>query len=218
MIDLTEAARMLHVSTATLSRWVRQGMVVAADPERVRFERSELERWARRRGLSLAHVSRAPAQAPEDLLAAALTRGAVISDAQPATAVEAIDLAVHAVPGIDEAARKELLNQVLERERMASTGLGAGVAVPHPRKPSRRWCEEPIVNLVFLGAPLDWASIDDRPVHTVFLLLSPDAHAHLEILSRVAFVLRMPEFPEFLSSKPTAEELTQRLLEIHKDQ
>jgi PTS system nitrogen regulatory IIA component len=195
LLDLQEAAHLLHVSSATLVRWVRQGLVIAADTERMRFERHELERWARRRGLSLSHVQRPAAQAVEDLLASAMARGAVIADARPTTALQAIEVAVHAVPGLDEAARTALLEQVLERERMASTGLGAGVAVPHPRKPSRQWCLQPIVNLVFLEEPLDWAALDDRPVHTVFLLLSPDAHAHLEILSRVAYVLRMPEFP-----------------------
>ena len=52
-MKLDEAARLLNVSEATLRRWVRQGLLTPADGTGARFERAELERWARRRGLAL---------------------------------------------------------------------------------------------------------------------------------------------------------------------
>jgi PTS system nitrogen regulatory IIA component len=210
-MDATEAARLLNVTEATLMRWVRQGLVRSLDGRGQRFERTELEGWARQRGLPLGAAPRARLAPPEDLLAAAVERGAATAWVRPATASEAIEIAVGALPGLDDRARRDLLDAVLERERMASTGLGHGLAVPHPRKPPSELLEVAVVSVVFPNVALDWAALDGEPVHTVFLLLSPSASVHLQILSGVAHSLRSPELPGFLRERPSQAQLVERL-------
>jgi PTS system nitrogen regulatory IIA component len=207
----TEAARLLNVTEATLMRWVRQGLLRSLDGRGERFERTELERWARQRGLPLGTAPRPRPAPPEDLLAAAVERGAVTAGAKPATASEAIEIAVRALSGLDDRARQHLLGEVLERERMASTGLGHGFALPHPRKPPGGLIDQAMVSVVFPDVPLDWAALDGEPVHTVFLLLSPSAPVHLQILSGVARSLRTPELPGFLRERPSQARLVERL-------
>ena len=210
-MDETEAAHLLNVTVATLTRWVRQGLLRSLDGRGQRFERIELERWARQRGLALGAAPRPRPAPPEDLLAAAVERGAVTAGAKPATASEAIEIAVRALSGLDDPARRHLLGEVLERERMASTGLGHGFALPHPRKPPGELIDRAMVSVVFPDVPLDWAALDGEPVHTVFLLLSPSAPVHLQILSGVARSLRTPELPSFLRARPSRERLVERL-------
>ena len=210
-MDATEAARLLNVTEATLMRWVRQGLVRSLDGHGQRFEQTELEGWARQRGLSLGAAPRPRPAPPEDLLAAAVERGAATAGVKPATASEAIEIAVGALPNLDDQARRDLLDAVLERERMASTGLGHGLAVPHPRKPPTELIEEAVVSVVFPDVPLDWAALDGKPVHTIFLLLSPSAPVHLQILSGVAHRLRSPGLPGFLREQPNRAQLVERL-------
>jgi PTS system nitrogen regulatory IIA component len=210
-MDGTEAAHLLNVTKATLTRWVRQGLLRSLDGRGQRFERTELERWARQRGLALGAAPRPHPAPPEDLLTAAVERGAVTAGAKPATASEAIEIAMGALPGLDDPAHQHLLGEVLERERMASTGLGHGVALPHPRKPPGGLIDQAMVSVVFPDVPLDWAALDGEPVHTVFLLLSPSAPVHLQILSAVARSLRTPELPSFLRERPSQERLVERL-------
>jgi PTS system nitrogen regulatory IIA component len=210
-MDATEAARLLNVTEATLVRWVRQGLLRSLDGRGRRFERTELEGWARQRGLPLGAPPRARLAPPEDLLAAAVERGAATAGVKPATASEAIEIAVGALPVLDDRARGDLLDAVLERERMASTGLGHGLAVPHPRKPPSELLEEAVVSVVFPDVALDWAAVDGEPVHTVFLLLSPSASVHLQILSGVAHSLRSPELPGLLRKRPSQAQLVARL-------
>jgi len=210
-MDETEAAHLLNVTVATLTRWVRQGLLRSLDGRGQRFERIELERWARQRGLALGAAPRPRPAPPEDLLAAAVERGAVTAGAKPATASEAIEIAVGALPGLDDQAHRHLLGEVLERERMASTGLGHGFALPHPRKPPGGLIDQAMVSVVFPDLPLDWAALDGEPVHTVFLLLSPSAPVHLQILSGVARSLRTPKLPSFLRERPSRERLVERL-------
>ena len=87
--------------------------------------------------------------------------------------------------GLDERA---LFEALLERERLGSTGIGRGVAIPHAK------ADVPEVRGVLfqLCRPIDFDAVDDRPVDLAFLLLAPegDDAGHLKALSRVARRLR----------------------------
>jgi PTS system nitrogen regulatory IIA component len=214
-MDRDEAARVLGVSPSTVARWMRQGLLRSRDG--LSFERPELERWARKMGLTLGAVKGGRAPVEEDLLAGAVRRGAVTRDVQPATAMEAIEIAVGALPDLPPRGRSELLEAVADRERMASTALGAGVALPHPRKPPTDLTQEPRVSVVFPAQPIDWAALDGEPVHAVLLLISPGARVHLELLSRIAFALRDASFASFLREGPEHPDLVRRLQELRRD-
>ncbi|WOI52895.1 PTS sugar transporter subunit IIA [Parvularcula sp. LCG005] len=113
-------------------------------------------------------------------------------------------LAAHAqkTMGLDETS---LLDSLLEREQLGSTGIGRGVAVPHAR------AEISQMRGIFarLAQPVDFDSIDDRPVDLVFLLLAPErADAdHLKALSRVARLLRSDEVQDAMRGAADAEAL-----------
>lgn len=84
---------------------------------------------------------------------------------------------------------RDLADRLALREKLGSTGFGAGVAIPHARLD-----ELPAITGVFarLAQPIDFAAVDDLPVDLVFVLLSPsDAGAeHLKALARVSRRLR----------------------------
>jgi PTS system nitrogen regulatory IIA component len=90
--------------------------------------------------------------------------------------------------GVEE---RTIFDTLLERERLGTTGVGEGIAIPHGRLP-----EIDRVHGVFarLDEPIDFESIDDQPVDLIFLLLAPeDAGAdHLKALARVSRLLRDP--------------------------
>jgi len=214
-MNRAKAAKLLNVTETTLIRWVRQGLLRAADRQGLRFELSELERWARKRGLPLGAATRSPRPAG-DLFIAAVERGAVTADADVATAVEAIGLGISVLSWLGDGARRRLLEEVLERERMASTGLGHGLALPHPRKPPGALIDEPVVSVVFPRVPVDWAALDGERIHTILLLLSPSTPVHLGILSRVAHGLRSPGLPELLARQPSQAELVAGLRSLQE--
>ncbi|MDI6025278.1 PTS IIA-like nitrogen regulatory protein PtsN [Corticibacterium sp. UT-5YL-CI-8] len=91
-----------------------------------------------------------------------------------------------AISGIPE---REIFDTVLQRERLGSTGVGNGIAIPHGKLAS--------VNRIIgvfarLENPVDFEALDDEPVDLVFLLLAPEGAGadHLKALSRIARVLR----------------------------
>lgn len=84
---------------------------------------------------------------------------------------------------------RRVLETLIERERLGSTGMGQGIAIPHGRLAG---LPRIFGMFVRLEAPIAYEAIDDQPVDLVFLLLSPeDAGAdHLKALARVSRLLR----------------------------
>jgi len=210
-MNRSEAARLLRVSEDTLERWVRQGLLRPADRGGKRFERAELARWARERGLRIASEGTTAAGPSDPALLQALERGAVVSGVQVSEAAEAIRVAVDSLHHIQKELRARLLEKVLERERMASTAVGQGIAIPHPRQPLGEAIQEPVVSLLFLASPVDWVASDGELVHTVALLAAPTAAAHLEILSQVGRALGSPQLLPLLREHPTKAALSASL-------
>lgn len=122
-------------------------------------------------------------------LADLLVPGAVFAGVKVTSKKQLLgSLAAHAgkLLGMDE---RRILEAILERERLGSTGLGGGVAIPHAKLAGLT-----SVMGVFmqLETPLDFDSLDGKPVDLVFLLLAPeDAGAeHLKALARVSRLFR----------------------------
>jgi PTS system nitrogen regulatory IIA component len=84
---------------------------------------------------------------------------------------------------------REVFDTILQRERLGSTGVGNGIAIPHGKLPGVKQ-----ITGVFarLENPVDFEALDDQPVDLVFLLLAPEGAGadHLKALSRIARVLR----------------------------
>lgn len=84
---------------------------------------------------------------------------------------------------------QEIFDILLERERLGSTGVGNGVAIPHGKI---NGIENIVGVFARLAKPIDFDASDDQPVDIVFLLLAPEGSGadHLKALSRIARVLR----------------------------
>src|SRR5271169_3008076 len=101
---------------------------------------------------------------------------------------------------------KAILEILLQREKLGSTGVGNGVAIPHGKLPK--------LGRLFglfarLDRPIDFEALDSQPVDLVFLLLAPEAAGadHLKALARVARLLRDPEIARKLRESRDANAL-----------
>lgn len=115
--------------------------------------------------------------------------GAVLANLKPNSKKQLLqELATLAAPlaGVDERAVFETL---LQRERLGSTGVGNGVAIPHGKLPNM---ERIIGVFAHLAKPIGFDAMDDQPVDVVFMLLAPEGSGadHLKALSRIARLLR----------------------------
>ena len=102
--------------------------------------------------------------------------------------------------------RQAVLEALLERERLAPTGIGSGVAIPHV---FLEGLSETLVALGMKRKGISFNSIDRKPARLIFLILGPDNQAagHLQLLSRMARYLRIPEFRSALLSARDPQEV-----------
>lgn len=135
-----------------------------------------------------------------DLLAddGVVLRGGASSKRQALHAIAEVASQVLALP------EARVLEALLEREALGSTGLGAGVAVPHARLPG---LERVVGVFVRLDTPVAYGSVDDRPVDLLFALFAPpsDGAEHLRALAAVSRAMRAPELREQLRQARTSD-------------
>jgi PTS system nitrogen regulatory IIA component len=100
-------------------------------------------------------------------------------------------------------ARSLVTENLFARERLGSTGLGHGVAIPHGRI---KGLKNPLAAVLRVTQPIPFEAPDDEPVSLLIFLLVPEAatQRHLEILSEIAEMLSDRELRERLKSEPEA--------------
>lgn len=141
-------------------------------------------------------------------LSALVERGGVYYDVPGANPKELIDSVIGLMPPVEAVAPDELRRQIMEREAIVSTGVGHGIALPHPRNPVlENSNEEPLVAIAFPVMPLDWDTQDGSKVHTVFLIISSSAKQHLSTLSKINFLCQKEKFRSLIEARVSKKEI-----------
>ncbi|MDF3074741.1 MAG: ptsN [Alphaproteobacteria bacterium] len=130
----------------------------------------------------------------------------VIADLRATSKKQALqELAERAatVTGLHE---RQIFDVLLERERLGTTGVGNGIAIPHGKLAGLKKLHGVFARL---STPIDFESIDERPVDLIFLLLAPETAGadHLKALARVSRLLRDQSVCEKLRKTDTADAL-----------
>src|SRR5512142_841358 len=99
---------------------------------------------------------------------------------------------------------KTILEILLQREKLGSTGVGNGIAIPHGKLPK---LERLFGLFARLDRPIDFEALDGQPVDLIFLLLAPEPAGadHLKALARVARLMRTPDTAKMLRDSRDAE-------------
>jgi len=114
--------------------------------------------------------------------------------------------------GLFKLDERRLFDRLLERERLGSTGIGGGIAIPHGRLTA---VTKPLGLFARLANPVDFDAIDERPIDIVFLLVTPEGAGadHLKALARVSRLLRDRSLVDKLRATEKAEALYALLAE-----
>jgi len=200
-LGVRDVARLLNVSEQKIYRWIQNASLPAHRVhDQYRFNRVELQEWAALHKQRVSPELFTPGGSVEEApsVLAAIRRGGIFY-AVPGNRREAVLEAVTQLPGIPAGVNRKLLFQLLiSRETLASTAVGDGIALPHPRDPVVVQVMEPVVLLCLLQQPVDFGALDGQPVRVLFTLLSPSVRKHLQLLSRLASALHDGTLKEVL--------------------
>ncbi len=115
------------------------------------------------------------------------------------------ELATRAAQLVHQPDRK-IFETLTERERLGTTGVGQGIAIPHGRLSDLK---DIVGVFARLESPIDYDAVDNQPVDLVFMLLAPEGAGadHLKALARVSRLLRNQQATEKLRAAKSAEAL-----------
>ena len=113
-------------------------------------------------------------------------------------------------------ARQTLLTALQERERLHSTGIGDGVALPHARNALVGLVERPVI--VFARHPkgIEYGAIDGTPARLFFLLVAPTVTLHLAVLARISRVLRDSKLRQDLLTADSGKQVVALIREVEE--
>ena len=136
-----------------------------------------------------------------------LSTSAITADMQATDKNSALVEMTDAIVALsDDLDREEVLKVLHERERLGSTGIGDGVAIPHGKLKN---IDQLLLSFGCSKAGVDFDSMDGKPAHLFFLLLAPEESVgvHLKTLARISKLLKNPGVRTSLLSAVDADEL-----------
>jgi PTS system nitrogen regulatory IIA component len=217
-LTLRQATEYLNVGEDTLRRWIKlRGLPVHVVNERMHLNAIELWEWATENGVPVSRQlldqeRRAPETVPP--MSVMLEAGGVHHDVAGEDRSSVLREIVRLLPLPPEVDR-DFVSAVMEaREAMGSTGIGDGIAIPHVRNPILLRVSEPRVALCLLRHPIEFAAVDGRPVHAMFVVISPTVPGHLRILAQLGFLLHDSGLKSLLEARAPAPQVLARVREL----
>jgi nitrogen PTS system EIIA component len=210
-LTVRDVSDLFKVSEKTVYRWVNQGILPAYRVnEQYRFNRAELLEWATTRKMNVsAELFDEPESdaTPIPGLVEALQAGGIFYRLGGTDKESALRSVVEHMRLPDEVDREFVLRVLLARERLQSTGIGDGIAIPHVRNPIVLHVSRPMIMLCFMDRAIDFDALDGKPVFALFSLISPTVRAHLRLLSRLAFALNDAGFKHAVLQQAARDEI-----------
>ncbi len=203
-LSVKEVAELLSIKEDTIHTWVVGGRIpyhrVGGE---ICFFSNELRDWAVSAGHKVKKEFKAHVSHDKGSLADAVRCGGIFYNPSGSTPEELIITLMNLIRLPEEADRETVMNKVLERERMGSTAIGSGIAVPHMHQ-SLGSLEHPIVVCGLLRQPVNWHGV---PVSVIFLPCCPNMRVHLNLLMKIATLGKDPDRMRQLASCTVEEEV-----------
>ncbi len=225
MFSLAETAEYLHISPDDLEELARRGECPCErQGKRLMFRHKDIDEWASRRLLGLPEKNIADFHqrslddardlSPDAAILPSLLRPEWIATAlacrsKPALLAEMADLADTTALVSD---RDELLESLVEREKLCSTALPGGFALLHPRNHQPYMFFDPFIVAARSIAQIHFGAPDGQPTDLFFLICCPDDRIHLHVLARLCMMAHHTDLLPALREAPTPADFLDALL------
>ncbi len=210
-LTVNDIVKIFGIPERTVNSWIeKKDMPYIKVNEQVRFNYISLLDWALEKKIKLTPEVLALGDREKNrssVLYQAIKTGHVYYDILGSNPEEVLKAIVDVLPLPQKLNKEFLLQMLITREKMMTTAIGHGIAIPHVRNPVVLSIDQPSVTLCFLKNPVDFKALDRKPVFVVFTILSPSVKEHLAILSRLAFCLQNTRLQEYLQSRASGEQI-----------
>ncbi|OHD55378.1 MAG: hypothetical protein A2014_07180 [Spirochaetes bacterium GWF1_49_6] len=217
-MKVKDVTALLNVSEKSIYRWIKSdGFPYYRINGQYRFSKAEILEWATENKINVTpQLMHDPA--PENMssytVSNALKNGGIHYHVEGKTKEEVVYNTVQYMQLPDGMDRETLYQFLIAREKMGTTAVGKGIAIPHVRNPVVLHVDKPSIALCFLDEPVDFDAMDKEPVKILFTLLTPSIQIHLHLLSLLAYMLNHEKVRDLLEKCAKREEIFKTIKEI----
>ncbi|MCP5108955.1 MAG: PTS transporter subunit EIIA [bacterium] len=220
-LSAKDVAALLDIPLVKVQRWVHQGTIPCKfKGSEYFFKRGEIVEWANAHNFSIIEeeqeIEKKKTEEEKTSLHNSIKRGGVFHNLEGDDIFTVLQNAIDAIRFPVEADKDLLLDEIIFRESVASTGIGKGVAIPHLKDVQHLQLPYPIIPVFFLKEAIDFNSIDGKPVFVLFFIFTPAPEIHLKMLSRLSFCLHEQEFTDMLKNGVDEETLLAKIEAIEE--
>ncbi|MBU1863175.1 MAG: PTS sugar transporter subunit IIA [Candidatus Omnitrophica bacterium] len=217
-LSVKDLSNLLNVTERTIYRWVKQQSIpFYRIHDQYRFNRIEILDWATAQKMN---VSQGLLHDDENntvvelSLIEAIKKGGIYYRVEGRDKKQLLHTVIDLFNLPEDVKKEDLLDAMLIREELGSTGFGDGIAIPHARYPVVTHIPHALVSICFLEKPVDYGAIDGKQVDCLFTLISPTVRSHLKMLSRIAYVLKDPQVKEAIVNQFSREIILSKIEKI----
>jgi PTS system nitrogen regulatory IIA component len=208
-LKIKDIVNLLQVTEKTVYRWIKDNKIPCYRiNHQYRFNRNEINEWILSNKIelspSLIDISISEKQ---DNLVKLIEKGGVITNVSGDTVAEVLRNAVETMITPPNKSKEVILGALLSREELMPTAIGKGIAIPHPRNPIITDIKSASVSICYLEKPVDFGSLDNQPVKTLFILLTASPKMHLAILSKISYLCSNELFLVMLEKRYSKENI-----------
>jgi len=218
MIGVKEVAQLLSVSEKTVYRWIsKKEIPVYKIGDTYRFNRVELMEWTTANKINVSHKifeEDKNSHNPVTKLSDSLELGGIYYHVNGNDKKSVLKSIVSLMNLPDDIDREFLLEALIARENLGTTAIGNGIAIPHVRDNIIFHIEKPIISLCFLEKPIDFESLDNKPVDAIFTIISTSVRTHLSILSRLTYALNTTYIRDIIKSSSNRQDIINTIAEF----
>ncbi len=204
-LEIQDVSELLQLSIGEVEGLISDKGLPAyrlGDTTPYRFSKIEIEEWMMKHHMPFKpkDESSSPGFAHFSLFRA-INKGGVVVDVEGSDKKEVIQNTIRGISEELEMDSEVIIELLLDRENLMPTALGSGIGVPHARDFLLEK-QHDIILVAFPKEGLDYGSLDDQPVHTLFFLFACQDKRHLHLLAKLAHFSSQEENVAFLQTKP----------------
>ncbi len=213
-----EVAELLDLPLVTIQRWEHQGKIPSKVIKHKKcFNRKEILQWALDHDFNVRTDIKADESISDQILGPAIRRGGIYYDVPGKDIIEVFENAINRLPFLEKVDRNVILNELLNREELASTGIGNGIAIPHTRERLQIGLQEAHIPVVLLKNHIEFNAIDGKPVFVLFMIFTSSTRDHLMVLSRIGHALKNRRLLDILNENNNDQSLLKQVFEIEQE-
>lgn len=217
-LKIKDLVELFQVSEKTIYRWIKKNKIPAYRiNHQYRFSKSEINEWILNNKVMVSNkiIGLQTSLKPINLIQL-LKRGGIFYNIEGKNIQEIIENTINIIPIPANISKKNIIKALLEREKMMSTSIGNGIAIPHPRNPIITDMENARIAICFLKNKVDFNAVDNVPVHTIFIIITANPKRHLEILAKISYLCQQNNFKLLLKNHAPENDILKFIKKIEE--